>query len=99
MINFAPLLGGLVVVIGSRRMVILGLGVAFGLDVLSLVSAGCLGRSYSRHCLMEVTPIGRRGYATDVEFAAHLSRASGFSQQPETIRWKFRTAYFSARRD
>src|SRR4051794_37199923 len=85
MIDLAPLLGSLVVVIGGGRMVILGLGVAFGLEALGLVPGRPHGTFFSRHCLEETTPIGPRGYATGVEFVAHLSRAGGFSQQFETI--------------
>jgi len=35
--HLAPLLRGLVFIMGGRRMVILGLGVVFGLEVLGLV--------------------------------------------------------------
>ncbi|KAK0626984.1 hypothetical protein B0T14DRAFT_124053 [Immersiella caudata] len=90
MIHLAPLLGGLVLVISRRRLVILGLGVAFGLGVLGLVPGRPLRSFYSRHCLVEPAPIGPCGYATGVEFVAHLSRASGSSQQLETIRSQFR---------
>jgi len=90
MIHLAPLLGGLVLVIGGGRLVILGLGVALGIGVLGLVPGRPLHSFYSRHCLVEPAPIGPRGYATGVEFVAHLSRASGSSQQLETIRSQFR---------
>ncbi len=111
MVDLAPLLRGLVVVVSSSsrgggsgggrwhdgRMVILGLGVAvgLGLGVLGLDGARPLRSFYSRHCLVEPTPIGPCGYATGVDFVAHLSRACGFSQQLEMIRWHFRSTCFS----
>lgn len=102
MTDLAALLGGLVVggvvvvlvvlllVVGGRRMVILGLGVALGLDVLGLIPGGPLHGFGCRHCLVDSSPIGSRGYATGFEFVAHLSRAGGFSQQVATIQCQFR---------
>lgn len=102
MTDLAALLGGLVVggvvvvlvvlllVVGRRRMVILGLGVALGLDVLGLIPGGPLHGFGCRHCLVDSSPIGSRGYATGFEFVAHLSRAGGFSQQVATIQCQFR---------
>lgn len=83
MIDLAPLLGVLVgAVLGGRRMVIFGPGVvAFGLDVLGFIPGRPPHCFSSRHCLVESDPIGSRGYATGVEFAAHLSKAGGFSQR------------------
>ena len=81
MIDLAPFLRGCVGVLGGGRMVILGPGVAFGLGVLRLVPGGALHGFGCRHnCLVDWAPIGSRGYATGVEFAAHLSKAGGFSQ-------------------
>ena len=71
--HLAPLLRGLVFIMGGRRMVILGLGVVFGLEVLGLVPCRPPCSFYSRHCLVEATPIGPCGYATGVEFVAHLA--------------------------
>lgn len=99
MIDLAPLLRGLSVVVvgrGYKTAVLLGLGVALGLEVLGLARGRRLGSLYSRHCLVEMSPIGPCGYATGVEFVAHLSRASGFSQVVAAIRWQFRaTTCFS----
>jgi len=91
MIHLAPLLaGGPVGVVGGRRTLIAGLGLALGLGGIGLVPGGPLHGCGCRHCLVDAVPIGSRGYATGVEFAAHLSRADGSSQVLATIRWPFR---------
>ena len=84
MIDLAALLRRLLHLVCGRRMVILGLGVASGLVVVldpRLFAVGLLRGFCSRHCLSSVgAPIGSGGYATGVEFTAHLSQASGSSQ-------------------
>ena len=91
MIDLAPLLGSLVGIISAGGVVILGLGVAFRLWPLGVSPACPLHSCCSRHCLVDRPPIGSRGYATGVEFVAHLSKAGGFSQKLETIRPLFRS--------
>lgn len=77
MIDLAALLGRLLHIVCGRGMVILGLGVASGLDdVLGsrLFAVGLFRGFCSRHCLSSVeAPIGSGGYATAVEFTAHLT--------------------------
>lgn len=83
MIDLAALFGRLLHIVCGRGMVILGLGVASGLVVLGprLFAVGLLRGFCSRHCLSSVeAPIGSGGYATGVEFTAHLSQAGGSSQ-------------------
>ena len=91
MIHLAPfLVRGPVDVVGGRRTLIVGLGLALGPGGRVLVPGGPLHDFGCRHCLVDVVPIGSRGYATDVDFAAHLSRADGSSQVLATIRGPFR---------
>ena len=90
MIHLAPLLGRPVGVVCSRRMLIPGRSLALGLEELGVASACPVHGFVCRHCLVDAVPIGSRGYATGVEFVAHLSRADGSSQQFVTIRWRFR---------
>jgi hypothetical protein len=86
MIHLAPLLGSPVGIVCGWRTPILGLGLALGLGGTAFVPARPLHGFGCRHCLVDAAPIGSCGYATDVEFAAHLSRADGSSQSLETIR-------------
>ena len=91
MIHLAPfLVRGPVSIVGGRRTLIVGLGLALGLGGIAFVPGGPLHGFGCRHCLVDAVPIGSRGYATGGEFAAHLSRADGSSQVLATIRQPFR---------
>jgi hypothetical protein len=90
MIHFAPLLGGPVRAVGRRCTLIVGLGFVLGPGGSDLAPGRPLHGFGCRHCLVNAAPIGSRGYATGVEFAAHLSRADGSSQVLVTVRWLFR---------
>jgi hypothetical protein len=91
MIHLAPLLvGGPAGVVSGRCTLIVGPGLAPGPGGLAFVAGRPFHGFSCRHCLVDAAPIGSRGYATGVEFAAHLSRADGSSQVLATIRWPFR---------
>jgi hypothetical protein len=91
MIHLAPLLvWGPAGVVGGRCTLIVGPGLALGPGGFAFVAGRPLHGFSCRHCLVDAAPIGSRGYATGVEFAAHLSRADGSSQVLATIRWTFR---------
>jgi hypothetical protein len=76
--------------VGGRCTLIVGLGLVLGPGGFALAPGRPLHGFGCRHCLVGTAPIGSRGYATGVQFAAHLSRADGSSQVLVTIRWRFR---------
>jgi hypothetical protein len=100
MIDLAPFLGGTVVVVRCWRMTILVLVIDLGLDVPGVGPVVALhGRDFLPGHSIKTAPIGSGGYAGDVEFVAHESKARrDFAGNKRRFEGWFRSFALSQRR-